>query len=166
MSKSFVNTNPYPFQFKANQPIDSGTNGKTQNITTTIPNCRGKIPSLQASRLRSMVLEAHNDPSKILAHVCSYDALSSKLCEEAGFPMLFLAGYAMSSSLALPDTGYIAFQEVVSKIQEVTRVTSAPIVADGDTGYGSPMNVRRTIQGYALILWSMIQWMCCTHAEC
>ena len=80
--------------------------------------------------------------------------------------MLFLAGYAMSSSLALPDTGYIAFQEVVSKIQEVTRVTSAPIVADGDTGYGSPMNVRRTIQGYALILWSMIQWMCCTHAEC
>lgn len=95
-----------------------------------------------------MMLEAHNDPSKILAHVVSYDALSSRLCEEAGFPMIFLAGYAMSSAFGLPDTGYIAFQEVAGKIQEVARETSVPIMVDGDTGYGSPMNVRRTVSGY------------------
>lgn len=94
-----------------------------------------------------MILEAHNDPTKIVAHVCSYDALSSKLCEEAGFPIVFLAGYAMSSSFALPDTGYIAFQEVVGKIQETVRATSVPVLADGDTGYGGPMNVRRTVEG-------------------
>lgn len=92
--------------------------------------------------------EAHRDSSKILAHVCSYDALSSRLCEEAGFPIIFLAGYAMSSALGLPDTGYIAFQEVASKVQEVVRETSVPVLVDGDTGYGSPMNVRRTVQGY------------------
>jgi 2-methylisocitrate lyase-like PEP mutase family enzyme len=94
-----------------------------------------------------MVNEAHSDPSTIVATVCSYDALSSRLCEEAGFPLIFLAGYAMASSLGLPDTGYIAFQEVVAKVQEVTRQVTVPICVDGDTGYGSPMNVRRTVQG-------------------
>lgn len=93
------------------------------------------------------MLEAHSDPSKILAFPCSYDGLSSRLVEEAGFPLVFLAGYAMASAQGLPDTGYIAFQEVVDKIQETVRVTSVPVLADGDTGYGSPMNVRRTVEG-------------------
>ena len=137
----------YPFQFEANKALGSKTNGEMRDVALTIRNCRGKIPSLQASRFRSMTLEAHNDPSKILAHVCSYDALSSKLCEDAGFPMIFLAGYAMASALALPDTGYIAFEEVVAKIQETVRVTTVPVLADGDTGYGGPMNVRRTVEG-------------------
>lgn len=110
-------------------------------------NCRGTFPSPKASQLRAMVHEAHNDASKIVTTVCSYDALSSQLCEEAGFPMVFLAGYAMASSLALPDTGYIAFQEVAHKVQEVARAVSVPICVDGDTGYGSPMNVRRTVEG-------------------
>lgn len=91
--------------------------------------------------------EAHKDSSKILAIVCSYDALSSRLCEEAGFPIIFLGGYTMSSALGLPDTGYIAFQEVAAKVQEVVRETTIPVLVDGDTGYGSPMNVRRTVAG-------------------
>lgn len=139
--------NPYPWSFQANQPTTGINNGKSQDLSMTIPQVRGSIPSFQASRLRSMMHEAHADPSKIVAHVCSYDALSSRLCQEAGFPMIFLAGYAMSSAFGLPDTGYIAFQEVAAKIQEVVRETSVPVMVDGDTGYGSPMNVRRTVQG-------------------
>ncbi|KAL5336606.1 Pyruvate/Phosphoenolpyruvate kinase-like domain-containing protein [Aspergillus crustosus] len=136
---------PYPFAFSS--PTDSNTSSSPSD--TLYPLTRGTIPSRQATRLRSMILEAHSDPTKILAHVCSYDALTSKLCEEAGFPALFLAGYAIASSLALPDTGYIAFQEVAGKIQEVVRAVSVPVIADGDTGYGGPMNVRRTVQGFA-----------------
>lgn len=44
------------------------------------------------------MLEAHQDPTKILAHACSYDGLTSRLVEEAGFPMVFLAGYPCASS--------------------------------------------------------------------
>lgn len=145
MSKSIVNTNPYPFYFEANKPTVIASEG--DKITIELPNCRGKVPSLQASKLRAMIEEAHKDPSKILAHVCSYDALSSRLCEEAGFPIVFLAGYAVASAFDLPDTGYIAFQELAGKVQEVHRAVSVPILVDGDTGYGGPMNVRRTVQG-------------------
>lgn len=148
MSKSIVNTTPYPWTFNAGKAVSVNNKGKARDVDVQIPNVRGRIPSFQASRLRSMMLEAHEDPNKILAHVVSYDALSSRLCEEAGFPMIFLAGYAMASAMGLPDTGYIAFQEVAGKIQEVARETSVPIMVDGDTGYGSPMNVRRTVSGY------------------
>ena len=146
MSKSIVNTNPYPFHFEANKPAAITSEGGKVNIQ--LPNCRGTIPSIQASKVRAMIQEAHEDPSKIVAHVCSYDALSSRLCEEAGFPLVFLAGYAVASAFDLPDTGYIAFQEMAGKVQEVYRAVNVPILVDGDTGYGAPMNVRRTVQGF------------------
>ncbi|KAI8231717.1 hypothetical protein K4K54_012891 [Colletotrichum sp. SAR 10_86] len=147
MSKSIVNTNPYPFHFETNSLPNVKKSG--DRTTISLDSSRGRIPSLQASKLRSLMQEAHDDPSKIVAHVCSYDALSSRLCEEAGFPIVFLAGYAMASAFGLPDTGYIAFQEVAAKVQEVARVTSVPILVDGDTGYGGPMNVKRTVEGFA-----------------
>lgn len=163
-SKSF----PYPFQFEdfvAFNP-ESGS-GRGRDISVSLPNVRGRVPSIQASRLRTMMLEAHRDPTKILAHACSMDGLTSRLVEEAGFPMVFLAGYPCASSygyvreqdslktgsnryLRLPDTGYIAMQEMCDKIQEAVRQVKVPVMADGDTGYGSPMNVRRTVESYAL----------------
>lgn len=149
MSKSIVNTVPYPFKFEQPLATKTGPAGQTEDVSLTLPNVRGRVPSLQASRLRSMMLEASRDPSKILAHCCSYDGLSSRLVEEAGFPMIFLAGYPVASSYGLPDTGYIAMAEMCDKIQEATRQTNIPVMADGDTGYGSPMNVKRTVQCYA-----------------
>lgn len=146
MSKSIVNTNPYPFHFEASKAATIVTNEKG-GVSVELPNCRCTIPSLNASKVRAMILEAHHDPSKILAHVCSYDALSSRLCEEAGFPVVFLAGYPVASSFGLPDTGYIAFQELAGRVQEVVREVNVPVIVDGDTGYGGPMNVHRTVRG-------------------
>ncbi|KAH8588836.1 Pyruvate/Phosphoenolpyruvate kinase-like domain-containing protein [Bisporella sp. PMI_857] len=150
MTANIVNTHKYPFKFDPPIVMKPGKAGVTQDITVTIKNVRGRIPSIQASRLRTMMLEAHSDPSKILAHVCATDGLTSRLIEEAGQPMIFLAGYAVASSYGLPDTGYIAMQEICDKIQEAVRQVSVPVMADGDTGYGSPMNVHRTVQNYAL----------------
>lgn len=99
MAKAIVNTHKYPFQFEHSIESESaGKSGLAREATLTLPNVRGRIPSIQASRLRSMMLEAHRDPTKILAHCCSMDGLSSRLVEEAGFPMVFLAGYPCASS--------------------------------------------------------------------
>ena len=99
MSKSIVNTHRYPFQFTDPIVPPSSTRSTLgRNVTLQLPNVRGAIPSIQASRLRSMMLEAHQDPTKILAHACTYDGLTSRLVEEAGFPMVFLAGYSCASS--------------------------------------------------------------------
>lgn len=63
--------------------------------------------------------------------------------------MIFISGFAVAASHGLPDTGYIAMGEMSARIQEIVRVTSIPIMVDGDTGYGSPMNVRRTVECFA-----------------
>lgn len=148
MTESIVNSVPYPFKFDNPQITKSGKPGQLEDVTLSL-SVRGKVPSLQTSRLRSMMLEASKDPTKIIAHACSYDGLSSRLVEEAGFPIVFLAGYAVASAYGLPDTGYIALQEVCDKIQETVRQVSVPVFADGDTGYGSPMNVKRAVQSFA-----------------
>lgn len=132
---------PYPFTYKSL----NNANGDTRP-----GGCRGKIPSARVSRLRSLWLGCKDNPDSILTTACTYDGLSSRLVEEAGFPFIFLSGFAMSSADGLPDTGYVAFQEAVDVIQKVIRQVQIPIMVDGDTGYGSPMNVKRTVQGFAL----------------
>ncbi|KAJ3468048.1 hypothetical protein MRS44_002113 [Fusarium solani] len=142
---------PYPFTVDTGQRIEAPRQNKgPETATLTFPNVRGRFPSAQASRLRSMTLEAYADKGKILAVPCSYDALSSRLVEEAGYPMLFLSGFTVASTHGLPDTGYIAMQEMCGKIQETVRQTSVPIMVDGDTGYGGPLNVKRTVESFAL----------------
>ena len=136
---------PYPFPLATGKPVEVSATSST----LTLPNIRGRIPSIQASRLRSMWLEARADPSKIVAFPCSYDGLSSRLVQEAGFPIVFLSGYAVSSAHGLPDTGYVAMQDMADKVQEAVRLVDVPVMVDGDTGYGSPLNVRRTVECFA-----------------
>jgi 2-methylisocitrate lyase-like PEP mutase family enzyme len=142
ISKSIVNTATYLFQF--------GKPGQIRDVTLHLLNVRGRIPSIQASRLRTMTLEAHNDSTRILAHCCSYDGPSSRLVAEAGFSMAFPAGYPVASRYGLPDTGYIAMREMCDKIQDAVRQVEIPVMADGGTGCRSPMNVKRTVESYAI----------------
>ncbi|KAI9694254.1 MAG: hypothetical protein M1820_009112 [Bogoriella megaspora] len=139
----------FPFQFDSKTIQNTSKPGSTTNLNITLPNVRGRIPSLQASHLRTLAQEAHTSPNKLITTVGCYDGLSARLCAEAGFPAIFLGGFAMSSSLGLPDTGYITYPDIVGKIAEAATQVNVPIIVDGDTGFGSPMNVRRTVAGFA-----------------
>ena len=139
---------PYPFDLTASG-VDTSSRDNGEAETVTYHHVRGRIPTPQTSLLRSLARECHGDPSKIIAHPCTYDGLSSRLAEDAGFPILFLSGFVVASSHGLPDTGYIAMAEMCTKIQEVVRVTRLPVMVDGDTGYGGPMNVKRTVEAFA-----------------
>jgi 2-methylisocitrate lyase-like PEP mutase family enzyme len=79
------------------------------------------------------------------------DPLSARLTMEAGFPMALLGGFGVSAArFALPDTGLVAFPEMLDQARNTcSAVPGFPVVADGDTGYGNAMNVRRTIVEYA-----------------
>jgi len=81
---------------------------------------------------------------------CCFDALSARLIERAGFELTFMSGFAVSAArLALPDTGLISYGEMVEQGRNLCAAVSIPVIGDGDTGYGNPMNVRRTVAGYA-----------------
>ncbi len=74
-----------------------------------------------------------------------YDALTARLAEEEGFPVLFVSGYSVSASrLALPDFGYLTQTEMAEAGRAVCGATSRPVIVDADTGYGNPLSAIRT----------------------
>lgn len=99
-----------------------------------------------ASHLRALLGE-----DKLIVMPCCFDALSARLIEEAGFPLTFMSGFAVSAArLALPDTGLISFGEMLDQGRTICEAVSIPVIGDGDTGYGNALNVKRTVRGYAL----------------
>ncbi len=86
----------------------------------------------------------------LLAMPGCHDALSAKLCEQAGFETAFMSGFAVSASrLGLPDTGLISYAELLNQAQNICQAVSIPIWGDGDTGFGNACNIKRTVKGYA-----------------
>lgn len=98
-----------------------------------------------ANRLRELLAkpELHVMP-------CCFDALSARLIEEAGFPLSFMSGFAVSAAkIGAPDTGLISYGEMADQGRDICSAVSIPVIGDGDTGYGNALNVKRTVQGYA-----------------
>jgi 2-methylisocitrate lyase-like PEP mutase family enzyme len=98
-----------------------------------------------AHRLRTLL-----DQPGLLTMPCCFDGLSARLIEQAGFPLTFMSGFAVSAArLGLPDTGLISFGEMLDQGRNICSAVKIPVIGDGDTGYGNAMNVRRTVDGYA-----------------
>ncbi|KUP90833.1 isocitrate lyase/PEP mutase family protein [Tritonibacter horizontis] len=99
----------------------------------------------QASRLRALLAE---DRCHIMP--CCYDALSAKLIAQEGYALTFMSGFAASASrIGAPDLGLMSYGEVVDQARNICDAITIPLLADGDTGYGNAMNVRRTVTGFA-----------------
>lgn len=50
--------------------------------------------------------------------------------------------------LGQPDVGYLSMTEMVQAVKCIVDATELPVFADGDTGYGNALSVRRTMQEY------------------
>ena len=81
---------------------------------------------------------------------CCFDALSARLIEQEGFALTFMSGFAASASrIGAPDLGLMSYGEVENQVANICSAVRLPLIADGDTGYGNAMNVRRTVRGLA-----------------
>lgn len=79
----------------------------------------------------------------------AYDALTALLVERAGFEAVYLSGAGVSyTQLAQPDVGLVTLDEMLRRAEGITSAVSIPVLADGDTGYGNAVNVRRTVRAY------------------
>ena len=85
----------------------------------------------------------------ILVVPAVYDALTAKIAERVGFKAVGLGGFLVAASrLGLPDVGYLTMSEMVDACRAMAGAVGIPVLADGDTGYGNPLSVRRTVQEY------------------
>jgi 2-methylisocitrate lyase-like PEP mutase family enzyme len=79
----------------------------------------------------------------------AFDCVGARLVEAAGFPALYITGSGVSmSALGAPDVGALSFGEILDRVRRICDVVSIPVIADGDTGYGGPLNVIRTVREF------------------
>ncbi len=79
----------------------------------------------------------------------AYSALTAKLVEEAGFLGQYMSGYCTcATAYGLPDMGLLTMTEMLNNARLLAQAVEIPLIADGDTGYGNPINVVRMIREY------------------
>jgi methylisocitrate lyase len=98
----------------------------------------------QASELRRLF-----DNNEFLVLPGVYDALTAKIAEKVGFNCLVMGGYSIAASkLGQPDVGYLTMTEMSQAVKTICDAIKIPLMADGDTGYGNALSVRRTVLEY------------------
>jgi methylisocitrate lyase len=75
-----------------------------------------------------------------------FNPLVARLAEQIGFEAVYLSGGALSAASGVPDVGLLTLTEFVAAAQDLVQATSLPIISDADTGFGSTVNVERTVR--------------------
>ncbi len=100
---------------------------------------------IQPNALRRLLAQ-----DKLHVMPCCFDALSARMIQQGGFGLTFMSGFAASAArIGAPDLGLMSYGEVLDSARNITEAVTIPLIADGDTGYGNAMNVRRTVRGFA-----------------
>ena len=48
--------------------------------------------------------------------------------------------------LGVPDIGLVTLSELADHVRAIVDVVSIPVLVDGDTGFGNPINIARTVR--------------------
>ncbi|MBI4588361.1 MAG: isocitrate lyase/phosphoenolpyruvate mutase family protein [Candidatus Rokubacteria bacterium] len=98
----------------------------------------------KARKLRELL-----DRPGLVAAVGAHDALSAKLIEAAGFPLVWASSFTVAASQrAMPDVNLLTMTENVEAARYIHDAVSIPVIADCDNGYGNAVNVIRTVEEY------------------
>lgn len=111
----------------------TGTNG--------LPGFLGGVRVDRPRRLRELLA----GPDFLMAPGAA-DALTARLIEEAGFPLVYVTGAGIANArFGLADVGLTTGTEIVDSVRAISTVTALPTICDADTGYGNAVNVMRTV---------------------
>ncbi|MDP9364019.1 MAG: oxaloacetate decarboxylase [Chloroflexota bacterium] len=92
-------------------------------------------------------LAAPTDGRDLLMVPAVYDVIGARAAAQAGFGAVAVSGNALSASLlGMPDMGLLTLSEMAEQTRRIADAVDVPVIADGDTGHGGPLNVRRTVR--------------------
>jgi 2,3-dimethylmalate lyase len=76
------------------------------------------------------------------------NALHAKIAEAVGFQAVYMTGAGTAAERGFPDVGLLTMTEMVTNALYIADAVRIPVICDADTGYGNPLNVRRTVREY------------------
>jgi 2-methylisocitrate lyase-like PEP mutase family enzyme len=97
---------------------------------------------------RTRFIEQVSSP-QILVAPGAHDAMTAKVIAEINFGALYITGAGLANcGYGQPDTGVISYTEVLQAARSIIDATALPAIVDADTGYGGPVNIRRTVRDF------------------
>jgi 2-methylisocitrate lyase-like PEP mutase family enzyme len=97
-----------------------------------------------AKKLRALLM----DGDELLLAPGVFDGMSARLVEQAGFSIVYASGGAIARSQGIPDLNLMTASEVTHELEIIAEAVDVPVIADADTGHGSPLNVFRTVNRF------------------
>jgi len=84
------------------------------------------------------------NPLQIVGTINAYQAIQAKA---AGHKAIYLSGGGVANaSFGLPDLGMTTLNEVLEDSRRITSVSDLPLLVDIDTGWGSALNISKTVK--------------------
>ena len=88
------------------------------------------------------------ESNKIIKVGGAFDAMSAKLVENNGFDAIWAGSFSISAINAVPDASILTMTEFFEAASKMAYACNIPVIADCDTGYGGPDNVRHLVKKY------------------
>ena len=119
---------------------------------------RGQLPNLTGEAIKMCSFRYSDRPSEcwrlhdlINSNELSFlmeahDALSAAVAVRSGFRALWASGLSISSSLGFRDANEVSWSQVADAVERMADAIPAPILVDGDSGFGNFNNARLVAQ--------------------
>jgi phosphoenolpyruvate phosphomutase len=76
------------------------------------------------------------------------DGWAALLAERRGFDGIWAGGLGISAAHGIADASLVTMTEVLDAARRMDAITSLPVIADCDTGFGSVNNLVRTVRSF------------------
>lgn len=106
-----------------------------------MPPASGQPTSAQ----RALTLLELHQPGNPVVLPTVWDAWSARLATEAGFAALTVGSHPLADSIGKPDGEGMSFDDVLTRVAQITAAVDVPVSVDIESGYGLP--AARLIDG-------------------
>jgi 2-methylisocitrate lyase-like PEP mutase family enzyme len=96
-----------------------------------------------AERARAL-LELHQPGNPVVLPTV-WDAWSARLATDAGFAALTVGSHPLADSIGKPDGEGMSFDDVLTRVAQITAAVEVPVSVDIESGYG--LSAQRLIEG-------------------
>jgi phosphonopyruvate hydrolase len=93
------------------------------------------------NQLRAKLIQVTRPGIAMAAH----NPLGAKLVSEAGFDAVWVSGFELSASYALPDASILPMSTILEVTRAMSEVQNLPLIVDMDTGFGNAINIAYAI---------------------
>jgi 2-methylisocitrate lyase-like PEP mutase family enzyme len=102
------------------------------------------MPVQTAAQRAAALLELHRPGDPVVLPTV-WDAWSARLATGAGFAALTVGSHPLADSIGKPDGEGMEFDDVLTRVAQITAAVDVPVSVDIESGYGQP--AARLIEG-------------------